>query len=188
MNVFYGRVSSSGQHIDRQIAMAKNLEIEDEYIFIDKCSGKNRDREKLKEMMSFVRKGDTLIVESISRLARNTIDLLNIVNELTEKKVIFKSLKEDIDTSTPYGKFLLTIFGAMATLERESILERQREGIEQARLKNKYQGKPKSYIDKEKFEMVCKRWRAGEITAKKAMEIMKLKPNTFYRRVKEWRL
>ena len=81
MNVFYGRVSTIGQHTERQIAMAKNLEIEDEYIFIDKCSGKNRDRAKLKEMMSFVRKGDTVIVESISRLARNTIDLLNIVND-----------------------------------------------------------------------------------------------------------
>ena len=74
--------------------------------------------------MVFVREGDTVVVESISRIARNTRELLSIVSELTEKGVEFVSLKENIDTTTPHGRFMLTVFGALAELERENILER----------------------------------------------------------------
>ena len=104
---------------------------------MDKASGKNTDRAAFKEMMAFVRAGDTVVVESISRIARNTRDLLSIVSELTEKGVEFVSLKENVDTTTPQGRFMLTVFGALAELERENILERQREGIEIARRSNR---------------------------------------------------
>ena len=80
---------------------------------------------------------------------------------------------------------MLTVFGAMAELERETILQRQKEGIEIAKAAGKYKGRQKQAIDTERFKAVCTRWRAGEITAVKAMELMQLKPNTFYRRVKE---
>ena len=93
-----------------------------EKIFTDKASGKNTDRRAFKEMMAFVRVGDIVIVESISRIARNTRDLLSIISELTEKGVEFVSLKESIDTTTPQGRFMLTVFGALAELERENIL------------------------------------------------------------------
>lgn len=135
------------------------------------------------EMMAFVRVGDTLIVESISRIARNTRDLLTIMANLTEKGVEFVSLKENIDTTTPHGRFMLTVFGALAELERESILERQREGIEIAKAEGKYKGRKPVAIDEAKFRSVCARWRAGEITATAAMKEAGLKPNTFYRRV-----
>ena len=105
-----------------------------EKLFIDKASGKNTDRAAFKEMMTFVRSGDVVIVESISRIARNTRDLLSIISDLTEKGVEFVSLKESIDTTTPQGRFMLTVFGALAELERENILERQREGIEIAKV------------------------------------------------------
>lgn len=131
--------------------------------------------------MSFVRSGDMVIVESISRIARNTRDLLSIVSELTEKGVEFISLKENIDTTTPQGRFMLTVFGALAELERENILERQREGIEIAKSK----GRKPVEIDETQFKALCKRWRSGEITATAAMNEIGLKPNTFYRRVKE---
>ena len=80
-------------------------------------------------MMEYVRRGDTVIIESISRFARNTRDLLDLVERLTEKEVEFVSRKEAIDTTTPTGKFMLTVFAAVAELEREYILQRQREGI-----------------------------------------------------------
>ena len=83
---------------------------------------------------------------------------------------------------------MLTVFGAMAELERESILERQREGIEIAKEEGLYQGRQKLKIDRERFEAVVKDWREDKITATKAMEILNVKPNTFYRRVKEWEL
>ena len=131
------------------------------------------------------RQGDTVIVESISRIARNTRDLLSIISELTEKGVEFVSLKENIDTTTPHGRFMLTVFGALAELERESILERQREGIEIAKAEGKYKGRKPVPVDETKFRAVCARWRAGEITATAAMKEVGLKQNTFYRRVKE---
>ena len=156
-----------------------------EKVFTDKASGKNTDRAAFKDMMSFVRAGDTVIVESISRIARNTRDLLSIISELTEKGVEFISLKESIDTTTPQGRFMLTVFGALAELERENILERQREGIEIAKSEGKYKGRKPNDYNETQFKALCKRWRAGEITATAAMNEIGLKPNTFYRRVKE---
>ena len=155
---------------------------------MDKASGKNVDRKDFKAMMAFVREGDTVIVESISRIARNTKNLLSIISELTEKGVEFVGLKENIDTTTPHGRFMLTVFGALAEMERESILERQREGIEIAKVEGKYKGRKPVAVNEAKFRTVCARWRTGEITATAAMKELGLKPNTFYRRVKEKQL
>lgn len=181
----YARVSTEEQNEARQIKALIDKGVEEEYIFIDKKSGKNTDRIKLKELLTFCRKGDTVVVESISRIARNTKDLLCIVDELQKKEVDFISMKECIDTSTPQGKFMLTVFGAMAELERESILERQREGIAIAKEQGKYKGRKKIAVDDNKFKSVISKWRNGDITATKAMEELDMKPNTFYRRVKE---
>ncbi len=184
----YARVSTANQKEDRQIDELQNYGISVKDIYIDKQSGKNTDREQLKALLSFCRKGDVVITESISRIARNTKDLLTIVEQLTNKGVDFVSLKECIDTATPQGKFMLTVFGAMAELERENILERQREGIAIAKEQGLYQGRQKMKIDREQFEAVVKEWRADKITAVEAMKRLDVKPNTFYRRVKEWGL
>lgn len=183
MKVSYIRCSTIEQNEARQLKMMQEQGAEK--LFIDKASGKNTDRAAFKEMMSFVRTGDIVIVESISRIARNTRDLLSIVSELTEKGVEFVSLKESIDTTTPQGRFMLTVFGALAELERESILERQREGIEIAKSDGKYKGRKPVDVDEKLFRTVCKKWRNGEMTATAAMKEVGLKPNTFYRRVKE---
>ena len=186
MRVGYVRCSTIEQNEARQLKMMEEQKAEK--LFIDKASGKNTDRKAFKEMMGFVRAGDMVIVESISRIARNTRDLLSIVSELTEKQVEFVSLKENIDTTTPQGRFMLTVFGALAELERENILERQREGIAIAKDEGKYKGRKPLEIDEEQFKNVCARWRAGEVTATAAMKEVGLKPNTFYRRVKEMSL
>lgn len=183
MRVGYVRCSTIEQNEARQLKMMEDQRAEK--LFMDKASGKNTDRKAFKDMMAFVRAGDIVIVESISRIARNTRDLLAIVSELTEKEVEFVSLKESIDTTTPQGRFMLTVFGALAELERENILERQREGIEIAKSEGKYKGRKPVEIDEERFKAVCANWRAGEITATAAMQEVGLKPNTFYRRVKE---
>ena len=135
------------------------------------------DRPELTRMMEYVRRGDTVIVESISRFARNTRDLLDLLERLTEKQVEFVSRKKAIDTTTPTGKFMLTVFAAVAELEREYILRRQHEGIAIAKEQGKYTGrKPRPLPDN--FERVVARWRAGEITAVEAMRQTGLKPNT----------
>lgn len=186
MRVGYVRCSTVEQNEARQLKMMEEQEVKK--IFTDKASGKNTDREEFKRMMAYVREGDVVIVESISRIARNTRDLLTIVAEFVDKGVEFVSLKENIDTTTPQGRFVLTLFGAMAELERESILERQREGIAIAKAEGKYKGRKPVEIEDSQFRAVCKRWRSGEITAVMAMNELGLKRNTFYRRVKEYDL
>jgi len=123
----------------RQEVLMQELSVDE--VYIDRLSGKNTDRPELKKMMDYVRKGDTVIVESISRFARNTRDLLVLIEKLTEKGVEFVSRKEAIDTTTPTEKFMLTVFGAVAELEREYILQRQREGIAIAKAQGKYTGR-----------------------------------------------
>ena len=102
MKIGYIRISSADQNTARQEVLMQELGVEQ--VFIDKMSGKNTDRPELKRMMSFVREGDTLIVESISRFARNTRDLLDLTEQLAAKNVEFVSKKEAIDTSTARGK------------------------------------------------------------------------------------
>ena len=186
MLVGYIRVSTAEQNTVRQEVLMESLGVE--ILFIDKASGKNAERPELIRMMEFVRQGDTIVVESISRFARNTRDLLELVERLTAKGVEFVSKKESIDTSSPTGKFMLTVFGALSELERESLLQRQREGIEIAKAEGKYKGRKPVAINEAKLRAVCIRWRAGEITATTAMNEVGLKPNTFYRRVKELKL
>ena len=112
MKIGYVRVSTEEQNTARQEIMLRELGVDE--LFIDKASGKNADRPELRRMMEYVRRGDTVIVESISRFARNTRDLLDLVEHLTEKQVEFVSRKEAIDTTTPTGKFMLTVFAAVA--------------------------------------------------------------------------
>ena len=180
MKVGYIRISTAEQNTARQEVLMKSLGVEQ--VYIDKMSGKNMDRPELKKMMSFVREGDTVIVESISRFARNTRDLLDLVEQLTKKRVEFVSKKEAIDTTTPTGKFMLTIFGAVAELEREYILQRQREGIAIAKENGSYKGRVAKPCPE--FETVVSQWKSGRISAVESMKQLGMKKTTFYRRVK----
>ena len=144
MKIGYIRVSTEEQNTIRQEVLMEELGVDE--IYIDKVSGKSSERPQLKKMMQFVRRGDVIIVESISRFARNTKDLLNLIEDLSAKDVTFISKKEAIDTTTPSGKFMLTVFGAVAELEREYILQRQREGIEIAKKQGKYKGRQSAFM------------------------------------------
>jgi DNA invertase Pin-like site-specific DNA recombinase len=184
MKVGYVRVSTTEQNTARQEVLMEKLGVDK--IFIDKVSGKDKKRPQLQEMMSFIREGDTLIVESISRFARNTKDLLELTEKLTEKGVKFISQKESIDTSTPSGKFMLTVFAALAQMEREVLLERQREGIEEAKKLGKYKGRKPIPVDEDLFAEQYRLWKNGETQPKYMMRALGLKPATFYRRVKAY--
>ena len=180
MNVAYIRVSTEEQNTARQEEAMKALGVE--RIYIEKVSGKNTDRSQLKAMMDFIREGDTVIVESYSRLARSTHDLLDLVETFTSKGVAFRSLKENIDTSTPQGKLMLTIFAGLAQFERECLLQRQAEGIAVAKANGKYKGRTPAPVP-ENWDEVYKLWHDGAITAVEAQKRTGLKPNTFYRMV-----
>lgn len=184
MKIGYVRVSTEEQNTARQEVLMEQLGVEK--MFIDKASGKSKDRPALEEMIAFVREGDTVIVESISRFARNTKDLLNLVEKLTEKKVEFVSKKEAIDTSTPCGKFMLTVFGAMAQLEREQILQRQAEGIAIAKAEGKYKGRKPIAVDEALFTREYRAWKNGETAPKFICKKLGISKPTFYRKVKEY--
>ena len=180
MKIGYVRASTTDQNTARQEVLMESLGVDQ--IYIDRVSGKNTDRPELKRMMTFVREGDTVIVGSISRFARNTRDLLDLVERLTAKGVEFVSKKEAIDTTTPTGKFMLTVFGAVAELEREYILQRQREGIEIAKQQGKYKGRKP--LSPPGFQEMVIRWKRGEITAAEACRRLGMSKATFYRKVK----
>ena len=139
MKIGYIRISTADQNTARQELLMEQLGVDE--VYIDRISGKNTNHPELQKMMEYVRRGDTVIVESISRFARNTRDLLELVEQLSAKGVEFVCKKEAIDTTTPTGKFMLTVFGAVAELEREYILQRQREGIAIAKDNPKLAGK-----------------------------------------------
>lgn len=160
MNLAYVRVSTAEQNEARQVEAMKQYQI-DKW-FIEKVSGKDTNRPELQKLLEFCREGDTIHIHDFSRLARSTKDLLDIVEKLTAKNVFLISNKENIDTSTPTGKLMLTMIAAINEFERTNLLERQREGIAIAKADGKYKGrKPVAVPD---FEKHYKRYQHREIS------------------------
>lgn len=184
-NIGYIRVSTQHQNTGRQHEdfSAKGITIDK--LYEEKISGKNTDRPQLKAMLQYVREGDTVYAESFSRLARSTRDLLEIVEDLTSKGVQFVSLKENVDTSTPQGKFMLTVFAGLAQLERDTILQRQREGIDLCLPEGRAYGRPTAKIS-DTFATHYQQWKAGKIKAVDFMKAENLPKSTFYKLVKRF--
>jgi len=172
--------------LDRQLIAMNELKIPPGNTYTDKQSGKNTARPGLQNLLAAVGRGDVVVVESVSRFARNTKDLLDLIDKLTAKGVEFVSQKEHIDTSTPTGKFMLTVFGAVAELERGYLLQRQAEGIAAAKARGVRFGRP---IKKppENFAALVKQWEGGKLLLAELLERTGLKEATFYRRLREHR-
>lgn len=177
-NVKYIRVSTQHQNTARQETDSAQYD----RVYIEKASGKNADRPQLQAMLDWVREGDTVTVESYSRLARSTHDLFDIVSKLDAKHVAFVSQKESIDTSTPQGRLMFTIFAGLSQFERECMLERQAEGIAIAKAEGRM-GRPR-VTPSDEFKAIAQRWQAGEMTAVQAMKLANVSKPTFYRWVK----
>lgn len=182
--VAYIRVSTLEQNTESQKEILKQYDI-DKY-FEEKVSGKNTNCPKLIEMLDYVRSGDTVYIKDFSRLARSTKDLLWIIEKLEGKGVKLISHKEKLDTSTPAGKLMVTMLGAIYEFERANLLERQKDGIAVAKKEGRYKGRKKIQKPDNWLE-VYSDWSCRKITAKKACELLKLKTNTFYNFVKSER-
>ena len=178
MRIAYVRCSTVEQNEARQIEALEKYGIERWYT--EKISGKDANRPKLQEMLEYVREGDTVHIHDLSRLARSTADLLVIVDLLAKKGVHLVSNKENIDSSTPTGKLMLTMIGAINEFERTNILERTREGIAIAKREGVYKGRKPIEIP-DGWDEAIKVWQSGRITARETMNRLGLKPNTFYR-------
>ena len=179
MNVAYIRVSTAEQNLERQRENLAPYNIE--RWFEEKVSGKDTHREQLKLMLGFVREGDTVYVNDFSRLSRSVSDLLNLVSALSAKGVRLVSIKETFDTSTPTGKLMITLIGAINEFERQNMLERQREGIAIAKREGKYKGRKP--LELEGFEELYLLWKNGSISAVKAAEALSISRGTWYNKV-----
>ena len=195
---FYARISTKDQTIERQIVEAKKLGIDEEYVFLEVASGKDFKRPEYQLLKRMLREGDVLYIKSLDRLGRNKQMILDEWNELVKiKKVDIVVLDMPLLDTTKYkdmngienliSDIILQLLSYMAEDERLRIRERQKEGIQIAREKGVKFGRRKIEPG-EKFEEVYKEWREGKITAVKAMSLLGLKSNTFYRRVKEYEL
>src|SRR5947199_736735 len=155
----YIRVSTLDQHVDRQL---EGIEVDK--TFIDKASGKDTKRPQLELLMSFVRTGDTVIVHSMDRLARNLDDLRRIVHTLTGRGVCIEFVKEHLSFTgedSPMASLMLSVMGAFAEFERALIHERQREGIVLAKQRGAYRGRKKS-LNSEQIAELKRRVAAGD--------------------------
>ena len=145
MNIGYVRVSTVEQNEARQLESLKGYDIDRWYT--EKVSGKDLNRPELQKMLDFAREGDTIFIHDFSRISRSVKDLLSLIDTLEAKKVHLVSVKENLDTSTPAGRLMLTMIGAINEFERANLLERQREGIAIAKAKGKYKGRKSIEID-----------------------------------------
>lgn len=179
----YVRVSTIEQHEGRQLEALKSLNIDK--LFIEKQSAKDTERPQLKAMLDYIRDGDVVYIESFSRLARNTIDLLRLLEELTNKGVGIVSLKERIDTTTASGKLMVTLIGAVATFERDIMLERQREGIAIAKAQGKYKGRQPKSLPKD-FDEIYKQYMSRKISKSKMAELCSLSRPVMDRLLREY--
>ena len=176
MKLGYVRVSTVEQNEERQLETMKKYGVEK--VFSEKVSAKDTRRPKLQEMMEFARDGDTIYIHDFSRLARNTQDLLHLVETFNTKGVHLVSSKENIDTSTPTGKLLLTVIAAIAQFERENLKERQLEGIKIGKNKGLYKGRKPVKVDN--FEEHYNRWKNREVSKASLARELGISRQTLY--------
>ncbi|MCM1329142.1 MAG: recombinase family protein [Ruminococcus sp.] len=173
----YARVSTETQNLDRQLDMLRKYGVD--YIYNEKMTGTKRNRPELEKLLDRITEGDTVVIESLSRLGRSTKDLIELTEIFQSKKVNLVSLKEAIDTSTSTGKLLFTLMSAIAQFERDVIADRTREGLRSARVRGRTGGRPKT--DSEAVKKAVKLYGTGEYSLKEIQELTGVKKDTLYR-------
>ena len=175
----YARVSTEQQNPDRQLDMLTQYGVD--HIFNEKMTGTKRDRPELNKLLDRLMAGDTVVVESLSRLGRSTKDLIELVELFEKKQVHLVSLKEQIDTSTPAGKLLFTLMSAIAQFERDVIAERTREGLNAARARGRVGGRPRT--NEQKVRQAVKLYQTGQYSVREIEELTGVKKSTLYRAI-----
>ncbi|HDR7783824.1 recombinase family protein [Bacillus wiedmannii] len=184
--MFYGyaRVSAQDQNLDTQIEQLMKYGVDE--IIKEKISGVTKQKPELDSILSKLTTEDTLVVTRMARLGRNTIQLLQLVEQLQEKDVHFAILNLGINTRTPTGKFFLTVMAAFSELDREMIKEKQRTGIKLAKQKGVYRGRVKKYTDKHPvMNHAIELRKHTNKTVKEIYQITGVSPAALYRRLKE---
>lgn len=195
INFGYIRVSTKEQNLDRQYEAIKGYVSDEKYIYSDKASGKDVEREGFQNMLKAMRKGDTLYIKSVDRLGRNKELTKGYLEHFKKEGIRVKII--DLPTTmqeVPAGQewaidminnIIIEVYTAIAEKEREDIKQRQREGIDVAKAKGKHLGRPVLELPKE-WTKLYKQWKAGKITAVAFMDAIEMKKATFYKKVKEY--
>ena len=178
MKIGYARVSTNEQNLDRQIDILK--EAGAERIFEEKVTGTRRDRPELERMLDQLRKGDVIIVAELTRLSRSTKDLFELVDIIEKKEAGIKSLKESwLDTTTPQGKLMFTIFAGLSQFERDLTVQRTKEGLKSAKARGKKLGRPTKYEDKK--QIVIDMYNSGDYSINDIIKATGISKTSLYR-------
>lgn len=176
----YARVSTEQQNLDRQLDALQNYGVD--IIYNEKMTGTKKDRPELNKLLDRMTAGDTVVIESLSRLGRSTKDLIELMELFQSKDVVLVSLKESIDTNTPAGKLLFTLMSAIAQFERDIIAERTNEGLQAAKARGRLGGRPRANPDAVK--KAIKLYNTNQYTLKEIEELTGIKKDTLYRYLK----
>ena len=176
----YARVSTESQNLDRQLDALQKYGVD--HIYNEKLTGTKRDRPELAKMLDRMTEGDSVVVESLSRLGRSTKDLIELTETFQSKGVNLVSLKESIDTNSPTGRLLFTLMSAIAQFERDVIADRTREGLNAARARGRTGGRPKTNADAVK--KAVKLYNTGQYSIKEIEELTGVKKDTLYRSIR----
>lgn len=177
----YARVSTEEQSLSRQIDALEQFGIDE--LLTEKMTGTKKDRPELSRLLDKVRQGDTIVVESLSRLGRSTKDLLALVEQFDRQGIIFVSLKESIDISNPTGKLLLTVLSALCQFERDLTVQRTNEGLQAARARGRKGGRPPK--DQRTIDKALKLYDAQAHSIAEICQICKLSQGTLYKAINE---
>ena len=176
----YARVSTEQQNLDRQLDMLQKYGVD--HIYNEKMTGTKRNRPELEKLLERLIEGDTVVVESLSRLGRSTKDLIWLMETFNAKGVNLVSLKESIDTTTSTGKLLFTLMSAIAQFERDVIADRTREGLNSARARGRNGGRPRT--DSDKLRKAIKLYNTQQYSLAEIEEITGVKRSTLYRGIR----
>lgn len=175
----YARVSTEAQNLDRQLDALKKYGVD--VIYNEKMTGTKKERPELTKLLERITEGDTVAIESLSRLGRSTKYLIELTDLFKSKGVRLVSLKESIDTDTSTGKLLFTLMSAIAQFERDTIADRTREGLRSARARGRTGGRPKANPDN--IKKAVKLYNTGQYSIKEIEELTGVKKSTLYRNI-----
>ncbi|HBI2046976.1 TPA: recombinase family protein [Enterococcus faecalis] len=184
MIIGYARVSKEEQNLNRQIDQL--IDYGAEKIIHEKITGTKKNRQGIDQLKQTLRSGDILVVESISRLGRNTLDILLLIQEFANNKIQVVSLKENMDTSTPTGKAMLQMMSVIAELERNLLADRVREGIAASKRRGKNMGRPR--IPQEKLDLAIRMYKTNDYSVREITNASQISLGTFYQEVNRLKL
>lgn len=184
MKIAYARVSTDAQELHRQLDALERVGYDK--LIQEKYTGTKKNRAGLQSLLDTVREGDTVVVESISRLGRNTLDILTIVEELDKRGIAFVSLKENMDTTTPTGKAMFRMMAVIAQLERDLIAQRTKEGLESAKQRGVKLGRPQ--LKEQTVQDALKLYDEGNHSIKDIIRITRISQGKLYKEINKRKL